>query len=164
MNTPFRLDEHPRRPQPPLTPPAEEYFHQLPARVMQRVRPAAPAAEGAPVWAWLTALSAPVRTALASALLLGSFAGSFWLASAPDGPAPLTASTVHSARAAQALAAVPRAEAVQYLLSDAAPRVTLADLENTRLAERDLTADFLPGTEADIQAALDEQPSLDVYL
>lgn len=163
MNTPFRLDEHPRRPVPPLAPPAEEYFQQLPTRVMQRVRPAA-APESAPVWAWLTALSAPVRTALASALLLGSFAGSFWLASTPDSTAPLTASAPRSARAAQALAAVPRAEAVQYLLSDAAPRVTLADLENTHLAERDLTPDYLPGTEADIRAALDEQPSLDVYL
>lgn len=157
MNTPFRLDEHPRRPVPPLAPPAEEYFQQLPTRVMQRVRPAA-APESAPVWGWLTALSAPLRTALASALLLGSFAGSFWLTSAPDGPTP------RSARAAQALAAVPRAEAVQYLLSDGGPRVTLADLADTHVADQNLTAEFLPGTKAEIQAALDEQPSLDVYL
>lgn len=155
MNKPFRLDEHPRRPVPPLAPPAEDYFHQLPTRVMQRVQPAA----AGPLPGWLAALSAPLRTALASVLLLLTLVGSFWLNSRSGAP-----STRPPQSAYAALAAVPRAEAVQYLLSDAAPRLTLADLENTHLVERDLTADFLPGSEADIQAALDEQPSLDVYL
>ncbi|MCC3159849.1 hypothetical protein LJ737_21585 [Hymenobacter sp. 15J16-1T3B] len=158
MKTPFRLDEHPRRPQPPLAPPAADFFDKLPLRVMQRVRPAADA-DAAPAWGWLAALSAPLRTALASVVVLLTFVGSFWLASRP-GSQP----AVRPLSAAQALAAVPRAEAVQYLLSDAAPRLTLADLADTHVAERDLTADFLPGTDADIQAALDEQPSLDVYL
>ncbi|GAB3835720.1 hypothetical protein [Hymenobacter jeollabukensis] len=159
MKTPFRLDEHPRRPQPPLAPPAADYFDKLPLRVMHRVRPAA---EPAPLWGWFASLSAPLRTALASVVLLLTFVGSFWLTSRPGGlPA---AGVARRANAAQALAAVPRAEAVQYLLSDAAPRVTLADLADTHVAERALTADFLPGTDAEIQAALDEQPSLDVYL
>ncbi|RAK70506.1 hypothetical protein [Hymenobacter edaphi] len=159
MKTPFRLDEHPRRPQPPLAPPAAEYFDQLPRRVMQRVRPAA---EPAPLWGWLARLSAPARTALASVVLLLTFVGSFWLTSRPSGrPA---AGITRRTNAARALAAVPRAEAVQYLLSDAAPRVTLADLADTHVAERALPTEFLPGTDAEIQAALDEQPSLDVYL
>lgn len=158
MNTPFRLDEHRRHPQPPLTAPPEDYFHQLPARVMQRVQPAA---ESAPLLSWLTALSAPLRTALASVVLLLTLVSSFWLNSRPSQP---VARPAVGAAAEQALAAVPRAAAVQYLLSDAAPRLTLADLADTHVAERDLTAEFLPGTDADIQAALDEQPSLDVYL
>lgn len=163
MKTPFRLDEHPRRPQPPLAPPPEDYFSQLPRRVMQRVQPEPTAAPALP--GWLAALSAPMRTALASVVLLLGFVASFWLTSRPGaGPtgAPLAATS--SLPAAQALAAVPRAEAVQYLLSDAAPRVTLLDLADTHLAERDLASEFLPGSEADIQAALDEQPTLDVYL
>lgn len=164
MKTPFRLDEHPRRPLPPLAPPPEDYFQQLPQRVMRRVQPAAP--EASPLLGWLSALSAPLRTALASVLLLLGFAVSFWLVSGPgrpQAPASMAAAPL-TPRAAQALAAVPPAEAVQYLLSDAAPRVTLADLADTRVAERPLTAEFLPGTDAEIQAALDEQPSLDVYL
>ncbi|RTQ46792.1 hypothetical protein EJV47_20680 [Hymenobacter gummosus] len=160
MKTPFRLDEHPRRPLPPLASPPEDYFQQLPRRVMQRVGPA----EAAPRLGWLTALSAPLRTALAAVLLLVSFAAAFWLL--PTGPtaAPPLAGARLALPAARALAAVPRAEAVQYLLSDAGPRVTLADLADTHVADHDLAADFLPGTSAEIQAALDEQPSLDVYL
>jgi hypothetical protein len=161
MKTPFRLDEHPRRPQPPLAPPPEAYFEQLPRRLMQRVQPAAEPA--APLWGWLTALSAPLRTALASAVLLLSFAAAFWLNRPASGPAVAVGGPAGTP-AARALAAVPRAEAVQYLLSDAGPRLTLADLADTHVADRSLTADYLPADEAEIQAALDEQPSLDVYL
>ncbi|OON66941.1 hypothetical protein [Hymenobacter sp. CRA2] len=161
MKTPFRLNEHPRRPAPPLAPPPEDYFDKLPLRVMQRVRPQEPAA--APLLGWLTALSAPLRTALASLLLLVGFVGTFWLTqrALPQSGAPLAATRQSSA---QALAAVPRAEAVQYLLSDEAARLSLAELSETTVADHDLTSAFLPATDAEIQAALDEQPSVDVYL
>ncbi|GAB2941123.1 hypothetical protein GCM10027048_01970 [Hymenobacter coalescens] len=162
MKTPFRLDEHPRRPQPPLAPPPVDYFEKLPRRVQQRVQPA----PAAPLLGWLAALSAPLRTALASAVLLLGFAAAFWFTARPAAsPELATAPAGFTAPSTSlALAAVPRAEAVQYLLSDAAPGLSLAELADTPVADRDLTADFLPGTDAEVQAVLDEQPSLDVYL
>ncbi|KAA9327602.1 hypothetical protein F0P96_16620 [Hymenobacter busanensis] len=160
MKTPFRLDEHPRRPQ-PLAPPPDAYFDKLPLRIMQRVQPA-PQAESLPAFGWLLAWPAPLRTALASVVVLLGFVGAFWLTNDP-----LTFShpvAVQRASASQALAAVPRAELVQYLTSDAAPQVALTDLAETAVADQDLTHVFLPGSPADIQAALDEQPTEDVYL
>ncbi|AYA36108.1 hypothetical protein D3Y59_02950 [Hymenobacter oligotrophus] len=160
MKMPFRLDDHPRR-QPPLAAPPEDYFDKLPLRVMQRVRPAEP--EAAPLFGWLAALSAPLRTALASALVLVAFVGAFWLTNGPARYAAGPAAAV-APRSAQALAAVPHAEVVQYLLTHD-ERLTLQDLSETPVADRDLTATFLPGTSrAELEAALDEQPSVDVYL
>ncbi|UYZ59786.1 hypothetical protein [Hymenobacter latericus] len=163
MKTPFRLDDHPRRQQ-PLAAPPDGYFDKLPLRVMQRVRPAEP--DAAPLFGWLAALSAPLRTALASVLLLVAFVGAFWLTGNPGrgtGPAAAVA-TAAAPRSAQALAAVPHAEVVQYLLTND-ERLTLQDLAETPVADRDLTATFLPGSSrAELEAALDEQPSVDVYL
>jgi hypothetical protein len=75
MNTTFRLDEHPRRPQPLSSPPAG-YFEQLPTRVLARV-----AAPPRRPLAWRRRGLASVRTGLASALVLGTFAASLWLGS-----------------------------------------------------------------------------------
>ncbi|QIL75198.1 hypothetical protein [Hymenobacter sp. HDW8] len=71
MKTPFRLDDHPRRPQPPLASPPAGYFDQLPRQIMARVQPEA--TTESVTWGWLITLSRPLRTALASALVLGAF-------------------------------------------------------------------------------------------
>ncbi|KUG08633.1 hypothetical protein [Solirubrum puertoriconensis] len=163
MKTPFRLDDHPRRQQPLASPP-DGYFDKLPLRVMQRVRPAEP--EAAPLFGWLAALSAPLRTALASVLLLVAFVGTYWLTDSPARYRTPTGAvaTVPAATSERALAAVPHAEVVQYLLTND-ERLTLQDFSETPIADRDLTATFLPGTSrAELEAALDEQPSVDVYL
>ena len=93
MNTPFRLDEHPRRWPQPLSSPPAGYFEQLPTRVMAQV---APPARGAQPLAWLWRGPAALRTGLASTLLLGTFAASLWLgggALAPSGAPPLASMT-----------------------------------------------------------------------
>ncbi|WP_400190489.1 hypothetical protein [Hymenobacter sp. B81] len=160
MKTPFRLDEHPRRAR-LLAPPPDQYFERLPLRVMQRVQ--APDADPAAAFGWLRALSAPLRTALASVLLLLGFLGAFWLLPRPVATdAPLAAA--RPLPASQALARVPPAEVVQYLLADTGPTLALSDLAETAVADQDLTQSFLPGSAAEIQAALDEQPAVDVYL
>jgi hypothetical protein len=157
MKTPFRLDDHPRRTS-PLAPPPDGYFERLPHRVLERVQPA-PAAE----WAmpgWLLALSRPMRTALASAVLLGGFATSFFLSQqvvSPHQPAS-------EATAAMALANVPRTEMVQYLLASD-QRVTLPDLaELPGTADQTVTDRFLQASSAEVQDILDEQPTDDLYL
>lgn len=163
MKTPFRLDEHPRRSH-PLAPPPDDFFAKLPLRVMQRVQ-AAP--EAAPMASWLAALSAPLRTALASVVLLLAFVGAYWTSTGPMAPATqptsVSSASVQAAVAEQAVATLPQAEVVQYLLSNA-DRLTLLDLAETPIADRDLTASFLPGSSAELEAALDEQPTVDVYL
>ncbi|MBG8553796.1 hypothetical protein [Hymenobacter guriensis] len=144
MNTPFRLDEHRRRPHPPLAAPPDRYFEQLPARVMQRVQPSA-----APAWGWLTALSAPLRTALASTLVLGGFAASFFLSPTPD-------------VAAISLAQVPQDELVQYLLASD-QRVTLADLAELPDAVALGNDPYPQPTPDELQRELDALPADEVY-
>ncbi|WP_345224489.1 hypothetical protein [Hymenobacter koreensis] len=159
MKTPFRLDDHPRRPQ-PLAPPPDAYFDKLPLRIMQRVQPA----ETTPAFGWLLALSAPLRTALASVVLLLGFVGAFWLTGAPQRVSRPVAEAAPAASASQVLAQVPQAEVAQYLLSDAAPQLALLDLAETSVADQDLTHAFLPGSADDIRAALEDQPTEDIYL
>ncbi|MFD2784111.1 hypothetical protein [Hymenobacter rubripertinctus] len=152
MNTPFRLDEHRRRPQPPLAPPPDRYFEQLPMRVMQRV-PAAPA-PAAPAWGWLAALSAPLRTALASVVVLGGFAASFLLN--PAGPAGPVAGA--------ALARVPQQELMQYLLASD-QRISLTDLAELPGTARSTPAEtYLHASPDELQDLLDLQPSEETYL
>lgn len=150
MNTPFRLAEHRRRPQPPLALPPDRYFEQLPARLMQRVQavPPSPAA-----WGWLTALSGPVRTALASGVVLGGFAASFLLS--PGTPVqPL---------ATASLAQVPRAELVQYLLASE-QRVTLSDLAELPGAAQHAPTGTLQASPEELQELLDAQSAEEIYL
>ena len=142
----FRLDEHPRRPF-PLAPPPPDYFNALPRRVMARVQPA----EAEAGWSWLAAWSRPLRTALASGLVLGGFALTFLL----SGPAAPTS-------AGDALAQVPRAELVQYLLAND-NRVTLNDLAELSGTNQPTAAAYLQASPAELQAALDAQPTDDVY-
>lgn len=157
MKTPFRLDDHPCRTS-PLAPPPDGYFDRLPRRVMERVQPT-PATE----WmgtTWLTALSRPLRTALASVVVLGGFATTFLLSQ------QLTPSAQPAAAnsAEVALANVPRTEMVQYLLASD-QRVTLPDLaELPGTADQTVTDSFLQASSAEVQDILDEQPTDDLYL
>jgi len=152
MNTPFNLDDHKRRPQ-PLAPPPERYFEQLPMRVMARVHPApAPGLAGA--GGWLQHLSAPVRTALASVLVLGGFAASFFLNQ--------SASTLLPPSSGAVLASVPQAEMVQYLLASE-QRVTLTDLAEVASSGAASPDTYLQASPAELQEALDAQPSDETY-
>ncbi|PJJ60898.1 hypothetical protein [Hymenobacter chitinivorans] len=152
MNTPFRLDDHQRRAQ-PLAPPPADYFERLPRRIMARVQPEAPRESA--LLGWLAALSGPVRTALASAVVLGGFATSFFLSQPAAGPA--TSAPV------AALEAVPQTEMVQYLLA-ADSRLTLTDLAELPATDRSLTDSFLQASPDELQDALDAQPADDTYL
>ncbi|QNE39805.1 hypothetical protein F1C16_09670 [Hymenobacter sp. NBH84] len=144
MNTPFRLDDHPRRPY-PLAPPPAGYFEQLPRRVMDRVQPTE-----APAFSWLSRLPLPLRTALASTLLLGGFAASLVLSVTPTS-------------ASATLAAVPQEELVQYLLANDS-RVTLADLADLSATAPATAASYLHASPDELQRALDAQPTDDSYL
>ncbi|RSK43550.1 hypothetical protein [Hymenobacter perfusus] len=150
MNTPFRLDEHRRRPQPPLSLPPDRYFEQLPTRIMQRVPTAAPSPLAG---GWLTALSAPLRTALASAAVLGGFAAAFLLSPGATVQPLATAS----------LAQVPRAELVQYLLASE-QRVTLADLAELPGAAQNAPTGTLQASPEELQELLDAQSAEEAYL
>ncbi|WP_426491646.1 hypothetical protein [Hymenobacter sp. 102] len=151
MNKPFRLDEHRRRPQPPLAPPPDRYFEQLPMRVMQRVQATNPAP--AVTWGWLSALSAPLRTALASVVVLGGFAASFLLS--PEATMQPVAGT--------SLAQVPREELVQYLMASE-QRITLSDLAELPATQNLPTDTYLHASPDELQEVLDGQPSEETYL
>lgn len=153
MKTPFRLDEHPRRPQ-PLAPPPDGYFDQLPRRLMQRVEPLAAASTARALPGWLAALSAPLRTALAATVVLGGFAGSFWLSAPASRPA---------AGSAVSLAAVPRTELVEYLLASE-QQLSLTDLAELPATAQALPEAYLQASPAELQEALDTQPAEEIYL
>ena len=150
MHTPFRLDDHKRRPQ-PLAPPPADYFERLPRQIMARVQPVA-RPESA-VFGWLAALPVPLRTALASVVVLGGFATSFLLSQ----PASYLAAPVAS------LEAVPHTEMVQYLLA-ADSRLTLNDLAELPATGPALTESFLQASPDELQDALDAQPLEENYL
>jgi hypothetical protein len=76
---------------------------------------------------------------------------------------PVAAAATQAPEVTQAIAALPEQDVVQYLLTQA-DRLTLQDLAETPVADQDLTAAFLPGSAAELEEALDEQPSVDVYL
>jgi len=144
MNKPFKLDEHPRRPRPLLSEPPPGYFDQLPTRVMARLPCAEePATSG---WAWLLQLPASLRTGLATTLLLGGFAASFWLSN----PAPPAAVT--------SLDAVPETQLVNYLLNSGA-RVENTDLAVLAAAHPELPGSFLQASDEELTDALDAQPA-----
>jgi hypothetical protein len=144
MNKPFKLDEHPRRPRPLLSEPPAGYFEQLPTRVMARLpRTEEPTSTA---WAWLLQLPASLRTGLATTLLLGSFAASFWL----SGP-------MQSAATAS-LDTVPETQLVGYLLHSGA-RVESVDLAVLAEATPELPSTFLHASDEELTDALDAQPT-----
>lgn len=148
MKTPFRLDDHPRRPQPPLASPPAGYFDQLPRQIMARVQPEA-AAESA-AWGWLTTLSRPLRTALASAIVLGGFSTAFYL-SQPVTQTPNLPPTT-------ALSAVPDAALIDYLAVN--NQLETEDLAGLPLPDDNLMAYFLQASPQELEAALGP-PTLD---
>jgi hypothetical protein len=152
MKTPFRLDDHRRRPQ-PLAPPPDGYFDQLPMRIMQRVQPHA-AISGVP--GWLAALSAPLRTALAATVVLVGFAGVFLLSQ--PGVSPTS-----GAASAATLATVPHAEMVEYLLTSDR-RLTLTDLAELPATEHALPESYLRASPDELDVLLESQPPVDLYL
>lgn len=154
MKPSFKLDAHPRRPQPLLTGPPAGYFDQLPTRVMARL-PQADAGAAASGWlSWLAQLSPALRTGLASVAVLGGFAASFYL----SGPAAQPVATGASATAA--LDAAPRTELVGYLLTSGA-HVDNTDLAVLTAAHPGLANSFLHLSEDELADALDAQPSDD---
>ncbi|MGI4875030.1 MAG: hypothetical protein ACRYFX_28065 [Janthinobacterium lividum] len=149
MSTPFRLDQHPRRPQPLSTPPTG-YFEQLPTRLMAQV--AAPPRRS---WlaAWLQHTPVYLRTGLASTLLLGTFAASLWLGGGQ--PSAVASST--------SLSAVPQDQLVDYLLTSEA-RLDPADLAAVAPHHLGITRHYLRPSAAELTAALDAQPAEDATL
>ncbi|MDO7875735.1 hypothetical protein Q5H93_13405 [Hymenobacter sp. ASUV-10] len=144
MNKPFKLDEHPRRPRPLLSEPPAGYFDQLPTRVMARL----PRAEQPAItsWSWLLQLPASLRTGLATMLVMGGFAASFWWSN----PA-------HSATTAS-LDSVPQTQLVNYLLNSGA-RVESTDLAVLAAAHPELPGTFLHASDEELTDALDAQPA-----
>ena len=133
MKPPFKLDAHPRRPHPLLSSPPAGYFDQLPLRVMARLAQVE-ASETVTGWGWLGFLSPALRTSLASVVVLGGFAASFYL----SGAVPLVPATAAMA----SLDAVSRTELVGYLLTSGA-RVENSDLVVLTAAHPSIAKDFL---------------------
>ena len=149
MKPAFKLDAHPRRPRPLLSPPPADYFDKLPTRIMARL-PQTDARTTA--WGWLTFLSPALRTGLASVAVLGGFAASFYL----SGSAPLVPATSGTA----ALDAVPRTELANYLLTSGA-RVENSDLATLTAAHPSIAKGFLRVSDEELKDAIDAQPTDD---
>ena len=152
MKPPFKLDAHPRRPQPPLSEPPAGYFDKLPTQIMARL-PQADARATAAGWGWLALLSPTLRTGLASVAVLGGFVASFYLSGpqAAGGGGMATAS----------LDAVPRTELVGYLLSSGT-HVETSDLATLTAADPNFTKSFLHASDDELTDALDAQPTDDL--
>jgi hypothetical protein len=144
MKPSFRLDQHPRRWPQPLSAPPAGYFEQLPTRVMAQV--ATPARQPL-LAAWLRQAPAYVRTSLASTLLLGTFAASFWLGAGPT----------QSPSAITSLDGIPREELVDYLASDA--RLDLTDLAELPARPLGITNRYLHPSAPELTDAFDAQPT-----
>jgi len=145
MKPSFRLDQHPRRWPQPLSSPPAGYFEQLPTRVMAQVAAAPTRRPLLPAWLWQ--MPAAVRTGLASTVLLGTFAASLWLNSAPTGPAaqPVT------------LANVPQEQLLNYLTNEA--HLTLLDLAELPAQNLASTQQYLRPSATELTEALDAQPA-----
>ena len=149
MKTAFKLDAHPRRPRPMLSEPPPGYFNTLPTQIMARL-PQAEAREIATARSWFGFLSPALRTGLASVVVLGGFAASFYL----SGSAPL----VPAAAPTAALDTVPRTELVGYLLTSGA-RVETSDLAVLTAAHPGIAKGFLQVSEDELTDVIDAQPS-----
>jgi hypothetical protein len=146
MKPSFRLDQHPRRWPQPLSSPPAGYFEQLPTRVMAQVAAAPARRPLLPAWLWQ--MPAAVRTGLASTVLLGTFAASLWLGSAP---------ATQLAAPAATLASVPQAQLLDYLTSDA--HLTLLDLAELPAQNLVFTQQYLRPSATELTEALDAQPT-----
>lgn len=142
MKPSFRLDQHPRRWPQPLSAPPAGYFEQLPTRVMAQV--AAPASRPL-LPAWLRQAPAYMRTSLASTLLLGAFAASLWLGTAP------------AQQPTASLDGVPRAELVDYLTSEV--HLDMTDLAELPTRPLGITTHYLRPSAFELTDALDAQPA-----
>jgi hypothetical protein len=149
MKTAFKLEAHPRRPRPLLSEPPAGYFDKLPTQIMARL-PQADARETTISRGWLSFLSPALRTGLASVVVLGGFAASFYV----SGTAPLVPTTAPTA----ALDAVPRTELVGYLLTSGA-RVENTDLAILTAAHPGIAKGFLLVSDDELNDVLDAQPS-----
>ncbi|TDN40166.1 hypothetical protein E4631_17840 [Hymenobacter sp. UV11] len=146
MKPPFRLDQHLRRGVQPLSNPPAGYFDQLPTRIMAQV--AVPAHRPLLVWLWQAPMY--VRTGLASTVLLGTFAASMWLGSAPLGVAT----------PAVTLDAVPQQQLVEYLTSGET-HVDMLDLAELPTRQLGITRQYLKSSPTELTEALDAQPAED---
>ena len=155
MKPAFKLDAHPRRPRPLLSEPPADYFDKLPTRIMARLPQAEERAASA-AWGWLAFLSPALRTGLASVVVLGGFAASFYM----SGSAPLVPATAATA----SLDAVSRTELASYLLNSGA-RIENSDLATLTAAHPGIAKGFLRVSDEELDEALDAQPAEDaVYL
>lgn len=148
MKPAFRLDAHPRRPRPLLSAPPADYFDTLPTYIMARL----PQVDERRAWGWLALLSPALRTGLASVVVLGGFAASFYM----SGSAPLVPATASTA----ALDAVPRTELANYLLTSGA-RVETSDLAKLTAAHPNIAKGFLRVSDEELNDALEAQPTDD---
>ena len=144
MKPPFQLNQHPRRGMQPLSSPPAGYFEQLPTRIMAQV--AVPTRR--PLLAWLWQAPMYVRTGLASTVLLGTFAASMWLGSAPLSVAP------HPV----ALDAVPQQQLVDYLTSGET-HLDMLDLAELPTRHLGITRQYLQSSPTELTEALDAQPT-----
>lgn len=146
MNTPFHLDQHRRTWPQPLSAPPAGYFDKLPARIMAQVQP--PATRPA-MLSWLGRVPASLRTGLASTLLLGTFAASFWLGAG---------SASRPEVAAASLDQVPRTQLLDYLLTGEA-HIDLNDMAELAPTPLGITKQYLQPSAQELTEALDAQPS-----
>jgi hypothetical protein len=146
MNAPFRLDQHRRAWPQPLSAPPPGYFDKLPTRIMAQVQP--PATQPA-LLSWLGRVPASLRTGLASTLLLGTFAGSFWLGAGSVGSSELISTSLDE---------VPRTQLVDYLLTSEA-HVDLSDMAELVPAKLGITKQYLRPSAQELTEALDAQPA-----
>ncbi|GAB2465390.1 hypothetical protein GCM10011375_34620 [Hymenobacter qilianensis] len=115
---------------------------------MARVQPEA--ASESVTWGWLTNLSRPLRTALASAVVLGGFSTAFYLSQPATQTPNLPPKT--------SLAAVPEADLINYLAVN--NQLETEDLASLPLPDDNLMAYFLQASPQELEAALGP-PSLD---
>jgi hypothetical protein len=118
---------------------------------MARVQPEA-TSESA-VWGWLSALSRPMRTALASAVVLGGFSTAFFLSQ----PAPQTGNLPPTT----ALTTVPDAALIDYLAVN--NQLETEDLATLPIPDDNLMAYFLQASPQELEEALGPQSFDEAY-
>ncbi|AMR25655.1 hypothetical protein A0257_00170 [Hymenobacter psoromatis] len=128
----------------PLSSPPAGYFEQLPTRIMAQV--AVPARRPLLMRLWQAPMY--VRTGLASTVLLGTFAASMWL-----GSAPLSVATP-----SVALDAVPQQQLVDYLTSGET-HLDMLDLAELPTRHLGITRQYLHSSPTELTEALDAQPT-----